>query len=114
MPSDALRILIADNEPLARDLVRRYVQAHADLEVVAECRTGDELATALARVRPDVALLDVRMPGTDVFTVLEREAVSAHPLPAVVPVHRCLNRGHSVLLAQPVRVRRCRWRWPLR
>jgi two-component system LytT family response regulator len=84
MPSDALRILIADDEPLARDLVRRYVQAHAGLEVVAECCTGDELATALGHVRPDIALLDVRMPGTDVFTVLERQAAGARPLPAVI------------------------------
>ena len=45
MPSDTLRILIADDEPLARDLVRRYVQGHAGLEVIGECRTGDELAS---------------------------------------------------------------------
>jgi two-component system, LytTR family, response regulator len=84
MSREPLRLLIADDEPLARDLVRRYAQHHTGIDVVAECRTGDELATALGRVQPDVALLDIRMPGTDVFTVLEREAARSRTLPAVI------------------------------
>ena len=44
-----LRLLIADDEPLARDLARRYAAAQPDVEVVSECASGDELARALAR-----------------------------------------------------------------
>jgi two-component system LytT family response regulator len=82
MPSDAA-LLIADDEPLARDLVRRASQAHAGLEVVASVALATSWPWRLG-AWPDVALLDVRMPGTDVFTVLEREAAGAHSLPAVI------------------------------
>ncbi|HUL71697.1 MAG TPA: LytTR family DNA-binding domain-containing protein [Vicinamibacterales bacterium] len=84
MSREALRLLIADDEPLARDLVRRYAADQPGVLVVSECASGDELARALPAVRPDVALLDIRMPGTDVFTVLEREAARPERLPAVI------------------------------
>ena len=90
MPADTLRLLVADDEELARDLVRGYSRAQEGLDVVSECATGDELADALARHRPpavtsiDVALLDIRMPGADVFDVLAREAAARSPLPSVI------------------------------
>lgn len=84
MPPETLRMLVADDEPLARDLVRRYATHQSGLEVIAECASGDELAAALAHLRPDVLLLDIRMPGADVFTVLDREAAAQRPLPAVI------------------------------
>ena len=83
MSPDALRLLIADDEPLARDLVRRYAGAVPGLELVCECASTDEVAAGLARARPDVALLDIRMPGADVFDVLTRAAAAA-PLPSVI------------------------------
>jgi two-component system LytT family response regulator len=84
MSPDPLRLLIADDERLARDLVRRYASRQPGLEVIAECGTGDELADALGRARPNVVLLDIRMPGTDVFAVLEAEAAGPRPLPSVI------------------------------
>jgi two-component system, LytTR family, response regulator len=84
MSPDALRLLIADDEPLARELARRYAATQPDVDVVAECVSGDELARALPAVRPDVVLLDIRMPGEDVFAVLEREAARQERLPAVI------------------------------
>ena len=84
MSPERLRLLIADDEPLARDLMRRYAAADASVDVVSEAATGDELADGLARVKPDVALVDVRMPGADVFAVLARAAVESPPLPAVI------------------------------
>ncbi len=60
-----------------------YAGAHGELEVVEECASGDELAAALTRGRPDVCLLDIRMPGEDVFAVLGR-ASAAQPLPSVI------------------------------
>ena len=62
--AEPLRLLIADDEPLARELLRRYVGAvPRRRRWSASAATGDELAEALARRRPDVALLDIRMPG---------------------------------------------------
>ena len=55
MSPDGLRLLIADDEPLARDLLRRYAGGVPGLELVRECATGDEVAEGLARDRPDVA-----------------------------------------------------------
>ncbi|MGE5838040.1 MAG: response regulator transcription factor, partial [Acidobacteriota bacterium] len=67
MQPDRLRLLIADDEPLARALVRQYASTDAGLEVVGEAATGDELSDALTHERPDIALVDIRMPGADVF-----------------------------------------------
>ena len=84
MPHDRLRLLIADDEPLARDLMRAYAAGEPSVEIVSEAATGDELADRLARVKPDIALVDVRMPGADVFGVLARAAAESPPLPAVI------------------------------
>jgi two-component system LytT family response regulator len=84
MPRETLRLLVADDEPLARDLVRRYVAIQPGLAIVAECGSGDELAAALGAMRPDLVLLDIRMPGRDVFGVLEHEASGPRPLPPVI------------------------------
>jgi|SRR5262245_29401278 len=83
MSPDGLRLLIADDEPLARDLLRRYAGGVAGLELVCECASGDEVARGLAHDRPDVALLDIRMPGSDIFDVLSGAAACA-PLPSVI------------------------------
>jgi two-component system, LytTR family, response regulator len=83
MSPDGLRLLIADDEPLARDLLRRYAAAVPGLDLVCECATTDAVAEGLARERPDVALLDIRMPGPDIFDVLSAAATAA-PLPSVV------------------------------
>ena len=81
----AIRVLVADDEPLARRLVRRLLGEHSDLVLVAECTDGDGLADALVRHVVDVLLLDVRMPGRDVFDILEGQARRApEAMPAVV------------------------------
>jgi DNA-binding LytR/AlgR family response regulator len=78
---DPLRLLIADDEDLARKLVRAYVARLADATIAGECRDGDQLAAALPDTAADVLLLDIRMPGANVFDVLERRrAVAALPL----------------------------------
>lgn len=81
--SDTLRLLIADDEELARKLVRGYVDRLPDVAISGECRDGDELAAALVRTPVDVLLLDIRMPGANVFDVLERHRAVA-PLPLVI------------------------------
>ena len=83
MPSDRLRLLVADDELLARNVVRQYVAARADVEIVRECLDGSTLQDALDDEVADAALLDIRMPGPDVFDVLAGAAERGH-LPALI------------------------------
>jgi two-component system LytT family response regulator len=67
----ALRVVIIDDEALARDLLRELLAGHADVEIVAECANGFEAVKAVAELKPDLLLLDVQMPKLDGFDVLE-------------------------------------------
>jgi DNA-binding NarL/FixJ family response regulator len=60
-----IRLLIADDHPVVRDGLRGMVAGQPDLEVVGEAATGTEALALVPRVRPDVALVDLRMPGLD-------------------------------------------------
>jgi DNA-binding NarL/FixJ family response regulator len=60
-----IRLLIADDHPVVRDGLRGMVAGQSDLEVVGEAATGTEALALVPRVRPDVALVDLRMPGLD-------------------------------------------------
>ena len=66
-----LRVLIVDDEELARFVVRELVEAHSEIEVVAECVNGFEAVKAVAEAKPDLLLLDIQMPRLDGFEVLE-------------------------------------------
>src|SRR5215470_18995892 len=66
------RVVIADDEPLARARVESLLRSQSDCEVVARCESGAETVTTVRRVRPDILFLDVQMPGGDGFTVLEK------------------------------------------
>jgi two-component system LytT family response regulator len=70
-PSPRLRVAIVDDEDLARAVVREYLAAMLDVEVVAECANGFEAVKAVSDLRPDLLLLDVQMPKLDGFEVLE-------------------------------------------
>ncbi len=80
--AEPLRLLFADDEPLARELIRRYVARERDLTVVAECASGDDVARELSRTHPDVALLDIVMPGRSVFDVLA--SIPSRDMPLVI------------------------------
>jgi two-component system LytT family response regulator len=77
-----MRILIVDDEPLARRGARRIVEGHRGAVVVGECRSGTEAIRFIQSTAPDVVLLDVQMPGVDGFGVIR--AVGAERLPAIV------------------------------
>jgi two-component system LytT family response regulator len=66
-----LRAVIADDEELARRLLREYLKAEPDIEIVAECGNGFEAVKAMNEQKPDVVFLDVQMPKLDGFEVLE-------------------------------------------
>jgi len=71
MPDDAFRVVIVDDEPLARAVVREYLKAHPGVEVVAECGNGFEAVRAVTELSPDLMFLDIQMPKLDGFEVLE-------------------------------------------
>ena len=93
------RVLIADDEPLARRRIRALLAPHDDFEVIGECEDGHEAMQRLAALRPDVLLLDIEMPEISglslarglpqpppivVFiTAYERYAVDAFAVPAL-------------------------------
>jgi two-component system, LytTR family, response regulator len=65
-----IRTIIVDDEPLAREWIREQLRADDEIEIVAECEDGFKAVQAIERLRPDLALLDVQMPGLDGFGVL--------------------------------------------
>jgi two-component system LytT family response regulator len=66
-----LRVAMADDEQLARRVLREYLTAEPDVEVVAECSNGFDAVKAVNELKPDVVFLDVQMPKLDGFEVLE-------------------------------------------
>jgi len=70
-PAELLRVIVVDDEALARALLRELLGAHADIEVIAECGNGFEAVKAVTEKKPDLLLLDIQMPKLDGFDVLE-------------------------------------------
>jgi two-component system LytT family response regulator len=66
-----MRVVIVDDEELARRLLREYLAEYEDIEVVGECANGFEAVKAVTDLKPDLLLLDVQMPRLDGFEVLE-------------------------------------------
>jgi two-component system LytT family response regulator len=71
-----------DDEPLARQRLRRLLQDEPDVEIVGECADGGEAVAAIRADKPDLVFLDVQMPVLDGFGVLE--AIGLEYLPAIV------------------------------
>ena len=67
-----MRVLIADDEDLARASLRRALAAFPDIEIVRECANGLQAVEAIPALRPDCVFLDIEMPGLDGFEVLQQ------------------------------------------
>src|SRR6187401_2877375 len=63
--------LIIDDEKLARELLREYLAAFPQIEVLAECAKGSEAVEQIDKLKPDLIFLDVQMPGMTGFDVLD-------------------------------------------
>jgi two-component system LytT family response regulator len=70
-PWGNLRVAVVDDEEPARALLRQYLAAHLDVEIVADCANGFEAVKAVEERSPDLLLLDVQMPGLSGFDVLD-------------------------------------------
>jgi two-component system LytT family response regulator len=80
-PENRLRVLVADDEPAARDKLVRLLGAHSDVTVAGIAANGADAARAIRELAPDVVLLDIRMPeldGLEVVDDVSRDGVATH------------------------------------
>ncbi len=66
-----IRAVIVDDEELARQVLREFLAAHTEIELIAECANGFEAVKAVTELKPDLLFLDIQMPKLDGFEVLE-------------------------------------------
>src|ERR1700682_708620 len=66
-----MKIIIIDDEPLARSIIKEYLQYHSELELIAECNDGFEGVKAIQQLEPDLIFLDIQMPKINGFEMLE-------------------------------------------
>ncbi|WP_313888377.1 response regulator transcription factor [Lentzea alba] len=76
-----IRLVIVDDHPVVRDGLRGMLAA-ADFKVVGEAASGDEAVAVVTAVSPDVVLMDLRMPGSDGLSAIER--LRGHPCRVLV------------------------------
>jgi two-component system LytT family response regulator len=77
-----VRVLIVDDEELARQRLQRLLAAEQDVEIIGEASDGAQAVESIRRLVPDVVFLDVQMPEVDGFAVLER--LGPRPAPAII------------------------------
>ena len=77
-----MRVLIVDDEPLARRGVAARLERFKDMEIVGDCEDGASAVAKIIELRPDLVFLDVQMPGLDGFEVLR--ALPREGLPAII------------------------------
>lgn len=81
-----IRVVLADDERMVRTALRAILSAEPDLEVVGEAATGAEAVSLVRDVRPDVVLMDVRMPETDGIRATEQILATMDEPPRIVVV----------------------------
>ncbi|NUR61841.1 MAG: response regulator transcription factor [Catenulispora sp.] len=106
-----IKVLIADDQALVRSGFRMILEARDDLEVVGEAGDGEEAIRLAARTRPDVVLMDVRMPGLDGVAATARLTATADPPRVIIlttydleePLYAALRAGASGFLLKDAR-----------
>ncbi|MSO83290.1 MAG: response regulator, partial [Acidobacteria bacterium] len=82
--SHSLRVMVVDDEQLARDELCYQIEQLAEVEVVAQAGNGLEALSAVDRHEPDLVFLDIQMPGLSGFEVARRLLERERPSPALV------------------------------
>jgi DNA-binding NarL/FixJ family response regulator len=106
-----IKVLIADDQGLVRAGFRMIIEAREGLDVVGEAGDGDQAVRLAAQVRPDVVLMDVRMPGMDGITATRRLTASEDSPKVIIlttfdldePLYAALRAGASGFLLKDVR-----------
>jgi two-component system LytT family response regulator len=81
------RVLIVDDEELARRRIRRFLNSEGGLDLVGECADGKEAVGAIRQHRPDLVFLDVQLPELDGFAVIRSIGVQEMPVVIFVTAH---------------------------
>ena len=81
------KVLIADDEPLARRSIRKFLKPFPDFEVAAECGDGAETVKAIRTCHPDLVFLDIQMPEMDGLEVIRSIGVENMPLTVFVTAY---------------------------
>lgn len=84
MKSKPISILLADDHSIVLDGLKRILEDHDDLVVVAEAEDGEQAVRLALEKRPDVAVVDISMPGLDGLEVLARLRVQAEEIPVIM------------------------------
>jgi DNA-binding NarL/FixJ family response regulator len=95
--ADRIRVLVVDDHRVVREGLRSFLEVQDDLEVVGEAADGAEAVARAEELRPDVVLLDLRMPGTDGVAALGELAARGNP--AMVLVITSFTEPSTVLPA---------------
>jgi|APLak6261672214_1056088.scaffolds.fasta_scaffold00143_3 two-component system, LytTR family, response regulator len=82
-----IRTLIVDDEPLARDRLRSFLQTEPIVELVGECATGPDAISAIRSLAPDLVFLDMQMPGCDGLTVIAQLPEDRRPAIVFATAH---------------------------
>jgi two-component system LytT family response regulator len=82
-----LRALIADDEPLARERLKFLLSEDQEIEIAGECRNGREVVVALKEKQYDVLFLDIQMPGSCGFEIIEQVGPAHMPITVFVTAH---------------------------
>src|ERR1017187_9413535 len=108
MTSPAIRTLIVDDEPIARQILRDELGGFSDVDVVGEAENGAEALGKIGQLTPDLVLLDLQMPGLGGFDVIRRLPEDALPIIIIVTAYdqhavRAFEAGALDYLLKPVR-----------
>ena len=102
-----IRTLIVDDEPIARQVLRDELRSVGDVEVVGEAGNGHDALVQIERLKPDLVLLDLQMPGLGGFDVIRRLPQGALPIVIIVTAYdqhaiRAFEEGALDYLLKPV------------
>jgi two-component system response regulator AlgR len=104
-----MKLLIVDDEPPARERLRRLLAEIEDCEVVAEAGNGEEALSRCGELRPDVVLLDVRMPGLSGIQIARHIDTLEDPRPSATCSSRCARKSSRTRCGTLPAFRRAGW-----
>ena len=82
MKEQLIRVLIVDDEVLARRILKSLLKNRPDIELAGECRSGMEAVEMIQREKPDLVFLDIQMPEMNGFQVIE--ALKPEEIPEII------------------------------